>query len=126
MQVLSSVDGRGIKNVPLLEFTSEGELAIRPDKLVMLGGNHRREALRIFVGWLKTQLQEAEKAMKAREGEIGAEVEQLEERVRVLRKEVEEYRFWAVRIYDIGESMIRWGRDVCLANDIYRQAERED
>jgi hypothetical protein len=104
--VLNSVDGRGIKNVPVMEFTREGQEAMRPNKLVMLGGNHRREALQIYINLLKTQLETEEKALQTKEGDIGGDVDKLRERVKVLRGEIEQYQFWAVRIYDVGEFMI--------------------
>lgn len=102
-QVLDRVNGVGIKNVPVMEFTDEGHEAIRPDQLIMLGGNHRREAVHQYVDQLKTQLQSEEKAMKAKEGEKGAEYEMLRERVQTLRDDIEQYQYWVVRIYDTGE-----------------------
>jgi desulfoferrodoxin (superoxide reductase-like protein) len=103
IQVMNFVDGKGIKNVPVMEFTEEGLKAIKPDNIIMLGGNHRREALHKYVKWIELQLEKEEKAMELKQSDRDAEYERLKERVRILKADREQYQYWVVRIYDVGE-----------------------
>ncbi len=53
---MSSINGKKIKDVPEIKFSEAGLLKVRPDQLIMLGGNHRRKVVRLYVDMLKRQL----------------------------------------------------------------------
>jgi hypothetical protein len=111
-KILPTVNDKMIQNVPLMEFSAEGRQAIEPDNLVMLGGNHRRLALKEFVDGIKQQLESwkakrAEKeaqADKASEisGPIVDEVKMIKEKIEWLEKKIASSQHWAVALYDIG------------------------
>jgi len=105
------IDGRKIKTIPLLEFTEEGEKAMEEERLIMLGGNHRREAVGRYVDWLEREIKSGEAVVKKKEealgstfvGEAAREVEKLRDRLSIHKEVAEGARFWAVRLYDRGE-----------------------
>jgi hypothetical protein len=105
------IEGRGIKNVPLMEFTEEGEKAMAKEKLIMLGGNHRREAMRLYVTWLEEELESGTGLLEKRRAALGStmvgegvrEVEKLEEKVEKCKELLGGARLWAVQLYDRGE-----------------------
>jgi hypothetical protein len=107
-----TVNDKKIKEVEEIEFTREGKIAIAPDNLVMLGGNHRRLALKIYVDALKEQLEKDNKQVKTKTtqahkqsditGPIGAELKELKERVEWLEGKIAISRHWVVALYDIG------------------------
>ncbi len=110
--VRAVIDGRRIKTIPLLELSEAGEKAMKTEQLIMLGGNHRREAVQIYVEWLEREIQTVEAALKKKEEGVGAvfvgegaeEVEKLKEKLKGQKEMSEGVRFWAVRLYDRGES----------------------
>jgi hypothetical protein len=102
-EVPKAIDGLGIEEVPQMEFTEEGLAAISPDNLVMLGGNHRRKAVHIYVDWLKSQIQVEEKRLKTKESEGADGVRALSAKIKEMKEEMDLSCFWAVQIYDLGE-----------------------
>jgi len=104
-QVLSRIDGMRIKDVPVIEFTEAGQNAINPNKLVMLTGNHRREAVRIHVEFLDTQVRAADKRLKTKESEgaSASDVQALKEKLDEMKAKAVSARFWAIKIYDRGK-----------------------
>lgn len=110
--ILPTVNDRTIKKVPLIEFTREGKDAIQPDNLVMLGGNHRRLALKAFVDALKQQLEHTMSKMKEKEaqahkesdvsGPISEELKMLREKEVWLEKKIATSQNWVIALYDIG------------------------
>jgi hypothetical protein len=104
-KILAKVNGMNIKDVPVMKFTEEGKAAISPDNLIMLGGNHRREALHAYVDWLQKQIQSDEQVLKGKgaDGEAGKDIDVLKSRVKLMKEMAKESCFWAVKIYDRGE-----------------------
>ncbi len=110
--VRAVIDGRRIKAIPLLELSEAGEKAMETEQVIMLGGNHRREAVQIYVEWLEREIQTGEAALKKKEEAVGAvfvgegteEVEKMKEKLKGQKEMSEGVRFWAVRLYDRGES----------------------
>lgn len=110
--ILPTVNDKTIRDVPVMEFTPEGRKAIEPDNLVMLGGNHRRLALKEFVDGIKRQLEswkvkhsEKEKqADKASEisGPIMDEVNNAKMKIDWLEKKLALSQHWVIALYDIG------------------------
>lgn len=106
--VLTSIDGLGIEEMPHMEFTEEGEAAMAPDKLIVVGGNHRRQALRIYVDWLEARIANEEKllekASEAAPSDAAVDLSQPTPRelLAVMKEEKEQSCYWAVRMYDIG------------------------
>ena len=107
-----TVNDKKIKEVEEIEFMREGKAAIAADNLVMLGGNHRRIALKIYVDTLKEQLEKDQKQVKTKTtqahkqsditGPIAAELKELEEKVAWLEGKIAISRHWVVALYDIG------------------------
>ena len=110
--ILMTVDDKTIQDVAELKFTEDAMAAIEPDKLEMLGGNHRRLALKIYVDGLKAQLENAQSQLKRTNtqahkrsditGPIGQEVNALEEKVKWLERKLASSQHWVVGLYDIG------------------------
>ena len=114
-KAIPKVDGKYIHQVNELELTPIGKREILQDKLWVLGGNHRRLALEVYIGRLKTQLDQLKgkdlklkaKLAKSRRvvGSTRAEtlstkaVADMEEKIRNSSK-------WAVRLYDRGEQTV--------------------
>jgi hypothetical protein len=111
--ILPTVNDKKIEDVPAMKFTPDGKEAIQPDKLVMLGGNHRRLALKVYVDEMKEQMEIARAKLKGKgaqahkqsdiTGPIGEELNKLEEKVDWYEKKLESSQHWAVALYDIGE-----------------------
>jgi hypothetical protein len=111
--ILPTVNDKSIEEVPMMEFTREGKEALQPDNLIMLGGNHRRIALKTYVEEIKEQLEVMKVKLKAKEeaahkssditGPIGQELRQVKEQVEKLEKRLGTSQKWVVRLYDIGE-----------------------
>ena len=114
--IVSSVEGKSIMSIPVMEFTPEGEEEIGHDNLWVLGGNHRREALGRYVIKKKKQLDENKTRIDSLEngkadsdtGQRGAEEDEhqdldtLKRLSKRLEEQVEGSCFWAVRLYDRG------------------------
>jgi hypothetical protein len=110
--VLPMVNDKTIGDVPEIEFTREGMEAIQPDNLVMLGGNHRRLAVKIFVDTVQKQLEQTskkrdEKASQAHKqsdvsGTTAQELKKLEGKVEWLEKKLKSSQHWVIALYDIG------------------------
>jgi hypothetical protein len=111
-QVLQMVNDKTICNVPVIEFTPKGKEAIKPDNLVMLGGNHRRLAIKDYIDELRQQLEKARTKLKGKgvqahkqsdiTGPIGEEVQKLEEKVEWLEKKLASSQHWVIAMYDMG------------------------
>jgi hypothetical protein len=111
-KVLPMVNDKTIRNVPEIEFTRDGLLAIQPDNLVMLGGNHRRLALKLYVDELKQQLEKARSKSKGKEvqahkhsditGPYASELENQEEKVKWLERKLLTSQHWVIALYDMG------------------------
>src|SRR6266581_4266942 len=99
---MSAINGKRIRDVAELEFTEEGRAAIRPDQLIVLGGNHRRKAVQRYVDKLKKDIRGEEALLKGKSSDAVEEVDALRTRIRVLKEDVKQACIWAVRIYDLG------------------------
>lgn len=105
-------NGGHIDQVPLLKLTAEGEKAAKAEGLWMFSGNHRREALEIYLKGEKDKLalldaKLAKVLEKQKDGGITYKLDvkesALEEEAEALRAVIEKNSHWAVRIYDRGE-----------------------
>jgi hypothetical protein len=108
-QLVSSVEGRSIQAIPLMEFTDEGIKAIGNKNLWMLGGNHRREAVIQYITEktrtledVKKQVQEREEAEGEPEGDERDELDTLKGMAKHLEEILETSSLWAIRLYDRG------------------------
>jgi hypothetical protein len=110
-----TVEGKSIKEVAEVEFTEEGLAEIKDNNLWMLGGNHRRHALKKYVGGLKAELEAKNKGItqmvaKTRKGDLsealatGLTTQQME--ASNLKKQIEVSCKWVVRLYDRGTQSI--------------------
>ena len=90
-----------------MEFNEDGLKAIEEHKIIMLGGNHWRAAVRLYVEGLEAQMQAEQKKLKAKEagggGSVVGDMGDIMRKIRDLREQVEEAQFWAVRVYDRGK-----------------------
>lgn len=102
-QVMQKIGGMSIKDLPEMEFSEEGQAAISPDKLVILGGNHRRAAVRQYVDDMEAEIEIEEKKLKMKGSEAVEETSALRARIGRMKAVASEARFWAVRLYDQGE-----------------------
>jgi hypothetical protein len=103
-QIRARIDGLKIHEVAEMEFTDEGKKAISPDNIIMLGGNHRREALRRLMEELRTTLQRDEKAIKDKGTDIPIPESNADEaRIKKEREKVKWAGHWSIKIYDRGE-----------------------
>jgi hypothetical protein len=112
-KVVSSVHNGGhIDRIPLLKLTAEGEKAAKAEGLWMFSGNHRREALEIYLGEEKAKLAVLEAKIvkyheKQREKgqmfEVNVKEMATEQEAEELRTKIEKNSHWSVRIYDRGE-----------------------
>ena len=113
-----SVEGLGILEVNVLTFSKKGKRGIKAKALLMLGGNHRCQAVKQYVKALKKKHERIEKQQKAARGKgkkTGRSIEDKreatpekgeEEAVTVLRKldeDIAKASQWVVRVYDQGE-----------------------
>lgn len=102
--------------VPVVEFTPEGVGEMPAEGLWIMGGNHRREALRMYVDDLESKLEDAkERASRLRKsanegGNIlatSAAAERAQLIAQELEKKIARSRLWVVNLYDKGESHTR-------------------
>jgi hypothetical protein len=114
------VNGMDIMNVPALEFTREGADAIIENNLWMLGGNHRREALRRFLDDIAKKISELKAGIaklqedQHKAGLPGAseysgytiekdkEGDRLQREIEELEEKIATDRMWVVRLIDRG------------------------
>lgn len=130
-KVPTAVNGKHVDDVPILEFTPEGARETLDDNLWMLGGNHRREALRRHLDGIAKRVEEMKAAVQKLQDDqhkgglpcTGAysgfdfekdqEGDKLVEAIEVLEKKMATDRKWIVRLIDRGAprefSLIEWG-----------------
>ena len=111
-ELLSSVDGKKIQDVPIMKFTEEGAAAIKDNNLWMLSGNHRRQALTIFLDKVRDQQEELKERILKLKTEIrnSSEDEPIKkeevivatQKVKTLDEKIERSCMWVIKIYDIG------------------------
>jgi hypothetical protein len=113
-QILKSVDGLTIEQVPIIKFNAKGKIAIKEDNLWVLGGNHRRMAVLKYMKIMEAESEKTKQSIaKAKEGKTEDDIAKLyaedegmlkwsEERVKVLEAKMETSRLWSVRVYDRG------------------------
>lgn len=113
----TSVEGLRIHDINNLVFTEEGALAAIKEQLWVLGGNHRREAVKEYVESKKKEKQSIIKGLEAKaknktdkgsEGEPADESQWQddEEAVRTIARldaNIAKGSRWAIRVYDRGE-----------------------
>jgi hypothetical protein len=114
-EIMPSVAGKDIEEVPMLELTDEAKNLIRAseeDEIWFLSGNHRRLALKIHISRLGKEkeaiLKEAEKMHKKQiEGghnhDQNAEEKEFKAQAEKLGRDIETASRWAVLVYDRGE-----------------------
>ena len=110
--ILTIVNDKKIEEVAEMVFTRKGEEAIDPDNLVMLGGNHRRLALKVFVDKMKEQLENERMQLQTKSaqahkrsditGLIGDEVVELTKKVEWFERKLALSQHWVIALYDIG------------------------
>jgi hypothetical protein len=109
---LTSVEGKQIGQVPLLELSEEGKKAVPVQELWMLSGNHRREALTIHIKNKMEELRELEERAgkhhkkQAADGHLNEEnaMEMMyDKEAAKLRQVIVDQSHWAVMLYNRGE-----------------------
>ena len=118
----STVEGMRIGEVNELKFSAAGEAVMKQEHLVMLGGNHRREAVMVYVGEKKKKREEIAKKLEVgggkgkKSGRGGAKEggrtqedvdEEMKRMVRKLDADIAKASRWVVRVYDRGKWHIR-------------------
>ncbi|KAN0128163.1 hypothetical protein V8E53_014015 [Lactarius tabidus] len=105
----ATADGVAIADMTEIEFTDAGAMAMKKDELWMLGGNHRRKALSLYMAEKAKELEGVKKALATQEEveeggggttETEAEIKGLRTRMEMLEGEIEKGTFWVVRVYD--------------------------
>ena len=102
-EMLKGLEGLTIEDVPLMDFTVKGEVDMGSEKLIMLGGNHRREALKKYVEKMRGEIQNQEKKMKAIRSDDFKGLRTAKGQIAKMKKDVDRMCRWAVRLYDLGE-----------------------
>lgn len=105
-KALKTVEGREMKDICAMEFTAEGLQAISNNNLWILGGNHRRAALRVYMNEKVKALQQARAESEALEAEGDAkkgEQEEAKKRIGRVAEEIDAASQWVVKLYDRGE-----------------------
>ena len=114
--ILKSVDGLTIDQVPVLKFSPKGKLAIKGGNLWVLGGNHRRMAVIKYMKKLEAESEKTKELIaKIKDGKTEDELANLsednqatlrlwEEKLPILDAKMKTSRLWSVRIYDRGAS----------------------
>ncbi|KAH9025765.1 hypothetical protein EDB84DRAFT_1563963 [Lactarius hengduanensis] len=101
--MVPSVEGKNVKTVAKIEFTSQGKEEIGSDNLWILGGNHRRQALLRHLEGRQKVLDKLKNQLAKKEGKGGEddeEVEAMRKDVREKGEEISTNSLWAVRLYD--------------------------
>ena len=110
-----SVEGKTITEIPEIRFTAKGLKEIEPRNLWVLGGNHRREAMKIVVEGLKQELankkshHEKLKAAIPIEDQLGPkgdEIDAAAAEIREIERKISNNSKWAVRLFDRGARSI--------------------
>jgi hypothetical protein len=108
---LPTVNGLTIDRVPLIELTPSGALAVEPDNLWVLSGNHRRRALQIHLEGMRTSLAETRaqaQGVRDKISESGISMEldasrtRLDEEVKQKEETISTTSRWAVELYNRG------------------------
>ena len=109
---LQRVESVPKESVPLVEFTPEGIAEMPVEGLWMMGGNHRREALKLYVEDPEKKLDEAkDQASRFRKegndegGDIitsSAEAERAQLIAQEYEKKIAQSHLWVVNLYDKG------------------------
>ena len=117
-QRLQRVESVELDQVPIVEFTPEGVAEIPVEGLWMMGGNHRRAALKMYVEELQGKLDIAkEQASRLRReanegGNILVTSEAAEKAQLVaqgIEKKIARSRLWIVNLYDKGKCHVGTG-----------------
>ncbi|KAH9028303.1 hypothetical protein EDB85DRAFT_1892595 [Lactarius pseudohatsudake] len=101
--IVPSVEGKNVKTVGKIEFTSQGKEEMGSDNLWILGGNHRRQALLRHLEGRQKELDKLKNQLAKKEGKGGEddeEVEAMRKDVREKEEEISTNSLWAVRLYD--------------------------
>jgi hypothetical protein len=115
---------KSIDELNIMEFSEEGEKAVKEKQMWVLGGNHRRLALKAYIDNLKATLAQYEDAIGQESKENATEADSDEEpeavdvpvadsglqerlskgkrRVEELEKQIKSSSMWAMRVYDRG------------------------
>jgi hypothetical protein len=113
---VKSIAGKTIDDIPMVQFTEDGQEAIRPNNLFMLGGNHRRAALKMYVEALKNKEEDRKQRIAILEKETTKHAERIEtqkavmelEKLRAEAKQKEETiksaGKWVIELFDRGVS----------------------
>lgn len=114
-EAIKSLGGVSIPDLPKLKLTSAGEVESPHDKLWVLGGNHRRLALKVYIEKIKAQLEKQEKK-KPKKNWTTTMTNELAEATRQLRTKVESTSpYWVVALYDRGASISFRSTEIYIA-----------
>lgn len=100
------IDGLYIWDVPELALTEAGKQAIVDRLFKPLSGNHRREALVLYIRDLEEELKELEEAEKSPKL-IAVEKAKLEAELATLKERLTWAPFWTFQIFDSGACRFR-------------------
>lgn len=118
-----TIEGRRIEELPCMELSPEGVVAVKTKELWMLGGHHRRIALMKHIDKMKETVKAKKKVIEemsqgktddeiARMGEDAAmKLRGAKENVKALMEKIERSSVWAIKVYDRGAWYERWDED---------------
>lgn len=110
--IMGSVEGHTIHQIPMMELTDKGKAEVKPDQLWMLGGNHRREALKIRREGILGELAKCKEAVAKIEeenkragytGSVDVEKDRFVKVGVLLQKQLDMEKKWVVKLFDRGE-----------------------
>ena len=107
MQIVKSVEGRKIEDIPLIRFSEAGKAETANKNLWVFGGNHRRAALCIYISKLEEERTKTQQKITAIETGTSNEQQNLgslKNKLEKLAKKVEVDKHWVIRLYDRGAS----------------------
>lgn len=119
---LQRVDGMALEKVPKVEFSPEGLAEMAREGLWVLGGNHRHEALKLYIAEEEQKLEEAKGAISKIQKSANAtgnvtkatnEAEKWQKVAHDLEKKIARSRRWVVNLYDKG-ALLQWSELVYL------------
>lgn len=109
--IKSSVEGEHIEDVPVMSFTEAGEKEMVPKNFWILGGNHRRIALRSWVDAKRKEvaIHQALSEKLKKEEEHGYDysrdraIREADRAASDLEEKIRKSQKWVLRLYDRGD-----------------------
>ncbi|KAF9513972.1 hypothetical protein BS47DRAFT_1362057 [Hydnum rufescens UP504] len=120
--VETTLEGKRIQDIPILELTSEGKKALAQGEFRPFGGNHRRSAIEILVKTAKAELDEqwtlhSEMTTEAEKSEGKAQLEELTKTIGWLKGEMKWNHLWHLNVWDLDQlRLTSYPEDIIFAH----------